>query len=143
MGLFMLFQVRRGAWVDTDASGRTERPMLLIAGGVSLAALAGFAAMFRPGSFLVRGALVMLGLFAASAILSRWIKVSLHLAFGMLVATTLVSIGSPAGWVVLATIPTLAWSRLVLGRHTPVEVFAGLFLGAVAGGALVASGRPG
>ena len=41
--------------------------------------------------------------------------------------------GVPAGWVVTAVIPLLVWSRLVLGRHTPIEVTLGLFFGILAG----------
>jgi hypothetical protein len=72
-----------------------------------------------------------------SAALTRWIKVSLHLMFASLAATTLVLLGSAAGAVVLAGLPVLAWSRLALQRHRLSELLAGLALGLTAGIGLV------
>ena len=38
--VLMIWQVRRGAWENVDASNRAERPMLYLVGGVALVALA-------------------------------------------------------------------------------------------------------
>ena len=66
-------------------------------------------------------------------VMTPWIKVSLHLAFASFAATTLILLGSPVGWVLLAVIPVLAWSRLHLSRHQPNEVVLGVIVGVVAG----------
>ena len=74
---------------------------------------------------------------AVCAIANRWLKVSLHMAFGSLAATALLLLGSPAGWVLVPVLPALAWSRLVLGRHVLAEILAGLVLGSLTGFAVV------
>ena len=59
------------------------------------------------------------------------------MAFAALATTTLLLIGSPAGWVLLPIVPALAWSRLALRRHRPVEVAVGTVIGSLAGMAIV------
>jgi membrane-associated phospholipid phosphatase len=129
----MVRQVRRGSWTNVDASDRAERPLLFAVGIVALAVLLGAVLVLRPGSFLIRGLVGVLIMLAVCAVATRWVKVSLHMAFGALATTTLLSLGSPAGWVLLAVMPGLAWSRLALKRHSPAEVALGLLVGIVSG----------
>src|SRR6185437_8964095 len=96
----------------------------------------GIALVVRPGSFLIRGALGALIMMALCAVTTRWIKLSLHMAFGALATTILLLLRSPAGWVLLVALPVLGWSRLALKRHTVGEVVAGLVLGAACGYAI-------
>lgn len=133
----MARQVRSGSWANVDASDRSERPLLFAVGILALAALLGTVLLLRPGSFLVRGVIGALTLLAVCALATRWIKVSLHMAFAALAATTLLLLGSPAGWGPLALIPALAWSRLALRRHRPAEVALGLLAGTACGLAIV------
>jgi hypothetical protein len=132
----MARQVRRGSWTNVDASNRSERPLHFAVGIIALAVLLGAMLVFRPGSFLVRGVAGVLIMLAVCAVATRWVKVSLHMAFGALATTTLLSLGSPAGWVLLAVMPALAWSRLELDRHRPAEVAVGLLVGIAAGYAI-------
>jgi hypothetical protein len=132
----MVRQVRRGSWTNVDASNRAERPLLFAVAIVALAVLIGAVLVFRPGSFLIRGAAGVLIMFAVCAVATRWVKVSLHMAFGALATTTLLSLGSPAGWVLLAAMPALAWSRMALERHRPAEVALGLAIGIAFGYAI-------
>lgn len=136
VAVLMIRQVRRGAWTNVDASDRAERPLLFAVGIVALAVLFGVVLVLRPGSFLLRGAVGVLAMLAAGAVITRWIKVSLHMAFGGLATTMLLSLGSPAGWASLAFLPALAWSRLTLERHQPAEVAIGLLLGVAFGCAI-------
>lgn len=71
-----------------------------------------------------------------AALATRWIKVSLHMAFAALAATALALFRSPIGYLLLLALPALVWSRLILGRHTPLEVALGTIIGAGAGAAL-------
>src|SRR5437763_3240456 len=80
----MVRQVRRGAWTNVDASNRAERPLLFAVGIVALAVLLRAVPVFRPGSFLIRGAVGVLSMLAVCAVATKWIKVSLHMAFGAL-----------------------------------------------------------
>jgi len=136
VAVLMVRQVRRGSWTHVDASNRAERPLLFAVGIVALAVLLGAVLVFRPGSFLVRGVAGVLIMLAVCAVATRWIKVSLHMAFGALATTTLLFLGSPAGWVLLAVMPVLAWSRLALERHTFAEVAMGLLVGLASGAAI-------
>ena len=132
----MVRQVRRGSWSNVDASDRAERPLLFTVGIAALAVLLGAVLVFQPGSFLIRGVAGVLIMLAVCAVATRWVKVSLHMAFGALATTTLLSLGSPAGWVLLAVMPALAWSRLALKRHSPAEVVLGLLVGVACGYAI-------
>jgi hypothetical protein len=136
VGVLMVRQVRQGAWSDVDASERAARPLLFAVGIVALGVLLGAALLFRPGSFLIRGVAGVLVMLGVCAVATRWVKVSLHMAFGALAATTLLMLGSPAGWGVLALLPALAWSRWKLERHTSAEVALGLLIGCAAGYAI-------
>jgi membrane-associated phospholipid phosphatase len=136
VAVLMIRQVRRGSWEHVDASHRSERPVLFLVAAVSLLALAGIAFALQPRSFLIRGALGTLAMVAVCAVATRWLKVSLHMAFAALATTLLLALGSIVGWLLLALMPLLAWSRLYLGRHTPAEVVAGVVAGAIAGFAL-------
>jgi hypothetical protein len=137
VGVLMVRQVRRGRWSNVDASKPSERPILfLVTVGGLLAALA-WLLLEDPRSFLVRGIVVALGFVLVAALLTRCIKLSLHVAFAALAATALCLLGSPAGYALIVVAAVLCWSRLVLARHTVPELLAGLALGVVTGAVLV------
>ena len=136
VAVLMVRQVRRGSWTNVDASNRAERPLLFTVGIAALAVLVGAMLVFRPGSVFLRSAAGVLIMLAVCAVATKWVKVSLHMAFGALATTTLLSLGSPLGWVLLAVMPGLAWSRLALERHRPAEVAIGLLVGIAFGYAI-------
>ena len=136
LAVLMWRQVRRGRWENADASNRAERPILYIVGGIALVALLAYLLLVRSQSFMVRGVVATLGMMAVCAAATRWIKVSLHMAFATLAATALALMRSPVGYVLLLALPALAWSRLTLERHTPLEVALGTIIGAGAGAAI-------
>ena len=123
-------QVRSGRWGNADASQRSERPILFATALGALALLLGWLLYREPQSFLIRGVGSVAVMFAVAALVTRWLKVSLHLAFAALTVTTLALMGSVVGFVLLAVLPPLAWSRLALARHRPLELLAGALLGA-------------
>jgi hypothetical protein len=135
--VLMVRQVRSGAWQNIDASNTSERPVLYVVGGLTLIALVAYLALVRPQSYMLRGAAATFVMLAACALATRWIKVSLHMAFAALATTTLLLIGSRVGWVLLPVVPALAWSRLSLARHRPVEVALGTLIGVSTGLAVV------
>lgn len=136
VAILIIRQVRRGAWANADASRLQERPSLYLTGISAVLALVLLLLVIRPGSLLLRGSLSALGLLVACAMATRWIKVSLHMAAATMAASALILQGSLVGWGVAATIPVLAWSRLTMKRHKPLEVALGLVFGAVAGVAM-------
>ena len=131
--LLTALQVRRGAWGTVDASDPRERPVLFATGAAALIAVLAYLARTQPRSPLVTGAAGVLAMLALCAAITRWIKVSLHMAAAALAAAVLLGRGQPIGWVFAAVLPPLAWSRLALGRHRPREVALGLVVGAVTG----------
>jgi hypothetical protein len=133
LAVLMWRQVRGGQWENVDASNRAERPVLYVVGGLALVALLAYLLLIRPQSFLVRGVAVTLGMMAVSAVATRWIKVSLHMAFATLAATALTLMRAPLGYGLLLALPAIVWSRLTLERHTPLEVALGMGIGAGAG----------
>jgi hypothetical protein len=129
-------QVRAGAWTTVDASRRSERPILFLVGLLALAGLLVAAYAARSASFLTRGAIGVMAMLATCAIATKWIKLSLHMAFAALAATTLLLLRSPAGWALLCALPFLGWSRLALKRHSLLEVVLGSLAGVVFGYAI-------
>jgi len=137
VAILTFLQVRHGRWSNVDASDPNERGMLFIVALASLAALLAWLVLRDPRSFLVRGVVVTAALLAVAAVVTRWIKVSLHLAFAGMAATALTLIGSGVGYALIGVVPPLCWSRLALSRHRPAELVSGLVLGILAGAALV------
>lgn len=129
----MIRQVRRGSWSHVDASNPRERPILFAVGIAGVLLLLVYGLAFQPQSHLVRGSLGTLIMLAFCAVATRWLKVSLHMAFNALAATSLLLLASPAGWALLALMPILAWSRLYLGRHVLAEVMTGTVIGVASG----------
>jgi hypothetical protein len=133
----MVRQVRRGRWGNVDASRPSERPVLFMVTLAGMTAALAWLYFNDPHSFLVRGILVVGGFVLAAAVLTRWVKLSLHVAFAALTATALTLLGSVAGYAVIAVVPLVFWSRLMLERHRVHELLVGLVLGVVTGIALV------
>jgi membrane-associated phospholipid phosphatase len=133
VAILMFVQVRRGAWEHVDASRKRERPALYVVGIIATAAAFAWLAYAQPHSPLTRGVGVALGMLIALAVITRWIKVSLHVTFAALSATLLLIARLPGGWAMAALVPLLIWSRLQLHRHTRLEVAIGLVAGVATG----------
>jgi len=133
----MVRQVRRGRWSNVDASKSSERPALFMVALAGLIAGLGWLLFNDPHSFLVRGMLVVAVFLLLAAILTPWVKLSLHLAFAALTATALCLLGSLVGYALIAVVPVLFWSRLALARHRVHELVVGLVLGVITGIVLV------
>ena len=133
-------QVRRGAWTTVDASHPLERPVLFLVGIAGLAAVLAYFAQASADAPLVRGAAAVLAMLALCALVTPWVKLSLHMAAAALTATVLLARGLPLGWPLAATLPVLGWSRVALGRHRWPEVALGLAVGASAGAFIVHRG---
>jgi ABC-type Fe3+ transport system permease subunit len=137
VAVLMFRQVRRGRWSNVDASDPSERPLLF---GVALSSIAfalGWILVNDPRSFLIRGLLVVGVFLMVASILTRWVKLSLHVAFAALTTTALCLIGSPIGYALIPVVPVLFWSRIALARHRVHELVVGLLLGVMTGAVLV------
>lgn len=126
-------QVRTGRATDFDVSVRTQRrPMYVVALLLCLGTLAALALAGTPPAFL-SAILAAIALLAASSLVNRWLKASLHTGFAVYVAIGMLDLSLPAGAAFAAVAGLVAWSRLALSRHTLPEVAAGSALGALAG----------
>ena len=137
VAVLMFRQVRGGRWSNVDASKPSERPVLFAVALAGLVAALGWLLLNDPRSFLVRGMLVVGTFLLFAALLTRWVKLSLHVAFAALTATTLSLLGSAVGYALFALIPVVFWSRVTLERHRFHELLVGLLLGVVTGMVLV------
>ena len=123
--------VGRGLWQHVDASAPVERAQLnrFLLGLFSLAAVCAVwlhAPLRLALAFALSAAIILLALG-----LSRWCKLSLHVAFSAFAALV------PDRPVVIVAFAALglavAWSRLALGRHGWTDLGAGLLAGLGAG----------
>lgn len=129
---------RRGVLSDLEVSRRNERTVPFLV--VMFYQLLGYYALTRPGVYLpsevldlILGMMVALGV---AMVLTRWIKVSMHLlsqggALGALWSFNLLhdlSLGSilPLGFLLAGWV---GWSRMRLGVHTPQELSLGFLIG--------------
>ena len=135
VGLYSLWQVHRGRWAHVDASHPAERSQLnLVLAGLLCSAAGLLWALGQPPA-VAAGPLLAALLVLLTHALRRWLKVSLHAAFALF-AAALVWPHLPGTLAIGALALGVAWSRLVLRRHTPAEVLTGLWLGAAFGAAL-------
>lgn len=127
------WQVNAGRWAHVDASARGERRSLNLFLVVVLAGAA--LAFWFAGRAQVAGALaVSVGLIVIALAAGHWIKLSLHTAFAAYASAILWPNWRGLMTLLLVT-AAVAWSRLVLARHTPAEIAFGLLLGGIGGAA--------
>src|SRR5439155_17561859 len=125
--------VRSGRWSDSDVSVRKERQRFFPwAVPFSLAGVIVLRLIHAP-DYIVGGAFVTLALFVAAWIVNCWLKLSLHALFAFYCAMILFPIGIVWGATAFAVAVIVAWARLFLRCHTPVELTAGIMLGLLGG----------
>src|SRR5436305_2077668 len=131
--ILLLSGVRSGRWSDADVSIRQERQRFFPwAVPFSLAGVVVMYLIHAP-TYIIRGGAITLALFVVSWIVNSFLKLSLHALFAFYCAMILFRIG--AGWGTIAFLLAIlvAWSRLFLHRHTPVELIVGIALGLIGG----------
>ena len=131
--ILLLSGVRSGRWSDADVSVRQERQRFFPwAVPFSLAGVVVMYLIHAP-AYIIRGGVVTLVLFLISWIVNCFLKLSLHALFAFYCAIILFRIGAGWGMIAFLLAVLVAWSRLFLNRHTPVELIAGIALGLVGG----------
>jgi hypothetical protein len=134
--LYSLWQVRRGAWAHVDASQRPER--LQLNRFVAMVLLASSAlAWLKQAPALALGLAASGGLVLVALALQRWCKLSLHVGFACF-AAGLMWPDKLAFSLGLLLASGVAWSRLVLKRHVPRDLWVGSMVGSA--GALLVHG---
>ncbi len=127
---YIVSLVRQGKVTDLDLQLREQRarPFLVTMGGQTVAwALLSAGGAPYPLPLLAVTALVQT--FCIFVITLHW-KISVHTSTAAGIAVLLWRVmGSGAGLPLAASLPFIAWSRVKLRRHTPLQVLAGAGLG--------------
>lgn len=135
--MFLHWQVRIGRWQDIDASEMRERRSLsyFLAVVLTLATFVSAVQSLLPG--VTVGLAVSAGMVVVAILLAPWVKLSLHVAFGVYASAVLLHVSLWLLVIGLCISAAVAWSRLELQRHTIFEVLMGAIAGGVGGGVFV------
>ena len=129
VAIFVIACVLLGIFSNFDVSKREQRPLLF--SFVGLMALFYFIFLFvfnGPKILFVVIFAVVLGLIIVS-IVNQWIKASMHVAIISSIIFGVAIIYGGAYLLSLSLIPVMAWSRVKIKKHTPLEATIGGILG--------------
>jgi membrane-associated phospholipid phosphatase len=133
----LFFIIRRKVstkeWTDADVSNRQQRQHFYYFTLGILALSIPIAWLLRMPAQLITGTIVSLALLGAGLLINTRLKISMHMMFAAYCAVILARAQLAFLLCALAVLFALAWSRLVLRRHTLSEIIFGLLLGATAG----------
>jgi len=128
---FVLLGMLVGFFSDYDVSKKEERPKLFAFVGIitflylgSLILLSGPKVLY----LVIFG--IILGVFTISLV-NNWIKASIHTATVSAFTLSLVILFGYMFIPALLLIPAMAWARVKIKKHTPLETLAGGFLGVI------------
>jgi membrane-associated phospholipid phosphatase len=131
------WRVASGRWSDYDVSDAQQRhgfyPVALLI--VIVTTIVSWLLHMPPG--FLRGMFVAIGMLATGAVLTRYTKVSLHVMIGAFCATILSTVDIRAALLVGLLVLAVAWSRVVLRRHTVTQVILGAIMGGAFGVLLI------
>jgi membrane-associated phospholipid phosphatase len=139
--LIIQFGVRRRRLTDHHVRAREQRPKVIVLAFVSM--LIGLAILFAVHAARELIALIvamLVGLFITLLITLRW-KVSLHTGtFAGAIVVLAIALG-PLFLALLPLVVLVAWSRVELGDHSPVQAGVGAILGLVVAGVVFSALR--
>jgi hypothetical protein len=130
--LFIRRRLARGVWQTIDASSPKDRPALFLAAFAAIVPLSLWFMLAERSADLLRGLAAAAMILVTAAVLNHRVKLSLHMAFAVFAAFFVVRLWHGCAVIVLIFLPGLAWSRLILLRHTIPQVIGGTLLGAAA-----------
>jgi hypothetical protein len=133
---FIRYKVKNKQWENIDASNKKERPSFYFTAIALIVILIIFLSIFSVFAFLIKGSISVLILLIFHAVLNKYLKASLHIAFAVFTSLVVYTFYPVIGYILFAVVPILIWARLKLKRHTPGEIAAGIATGTAA--ALVA-----
>ncbi len=137
--LFTRRQIRRKRWNDYDVSIRQDRYLLYPLGLLTLAGSALVFWLLDAPVFMLHGIAGGAVLLFVAMLANLIIKISLHMALAMLCGVVILALNLWLGIVACGFALVNGWSRVVLRRHTLLEVITGGLLGGLVGILLVAS----
>jgi hypothetical protein len=131
LGLFIWNRYSLGHWQTVDASAPSDRPALYTAAFILLVPMAVYFLVGEGATEMIRGLVAVGALIGIAAAANRWIKLSVHLTIATFAATIITRLSPIFGCALLAFLPLLGWSRLMLSRHSIAEVLGGFVLGLI------------
>jgi membrane-associated phospholipid phosphatase len=133
LGLFIWNRYSLGHWETVDASAPKDRPALYTAAFVLLIPIGIYFGLRERSTEMVRGLAAVAILIGILAGMNRWIKLSVHMTLATFATIIILRLAPGFGATLLVFLLFLAWSRLVLSRHTAAEVIGGSLLGLIIG----------
>lgn len=125
----LLLGIRRGHLGDRHLTERTERPVMMVIGLISVTV--GLLLTWwlgAPRALFALVAAMVAGVAVALAVTVLW-KISIHAACAAgTVAVLLIEFG-PWMWLTVPIIAAVAWARVLLRDHTLAQVVAGSIVG--------------
>lgn len=131
----MYLKAKNGSYTNFDVSDKTQRQSWYIYGLSVLLLLTIILFITEQSRTLRLSVLFALILLATSQVVNYFIKSSLHVSLNIFLAFLMMSLNFVIGLAFLACVPFIAWSRVVLKRHSLKEIITGALIGLIVGGA--------
>lgn len=131
VGLFVFYGVKKGFFSDLDVSNREERTRLFVF--IAIVSVIFFFLVYitnGPGVLLLGVGSLLLGIILADLINYK-IKASIHLAVFSSFSVIMGILYGGIFWVLLLIAPLVAWSRIKLKKHEPLETIVGGLVGTI------------
>ncbi len=126
---WIFFNVKRGRYTNLDVSDRKQRKSLYFFIATLLILYLVYAYFFLP--IIDQRILYLFLLIVAMQLSNYYIKSSMHTALNLFTAGLFYELNSSAGIVWLVVTLVVAYTRIILKRHTWAEVLSGALLGSV------------
>lgn len=131
--IWMFVKSKYGVNTNFDVSNQRQRIRLFVFTLPLLLITTLILYITNKPEYLYIGFLIGTSLFTISFLANYFIKSSLHVSINSYMAISISLINIPFSLALLFLTLIVAWSRLVLKRHSIIEVCVGLFLGVVFG----------
>ena len=121
--------VQKGRWSDHHVGDRNQRTRPLLVASASVAVGVTFLVLFHAPRDIVALTVAMLVGLLVVMVVTRWWKISVHVATAAGLLAILTILFGPYVLFGLPLLAAIAWSRVVLDDHTWPQVIAGALLG--------------
>lgn len=129
LALTMYRKQARGTYTNFDVSDQAQRKTWYIL-AVGLLACVTISLYMTNQGYVIRVIFLLATLLlATSQVVNYFIKSSLHVSLNSYLAFLLLIFDWRAGYLFLAWIPFIGWSRIHLNRHTLPEIMMGVIIG--------------
>jgi hypothetical protein len=129
ISFFVIYGVHKKIFTDLDVSKRSQRPLLFSVGLVmTLVYLWGLTFLNGPKILMIVTVGFIIGVILMSIINTR-LKISFHVTTVATLLFTMAIVYQGYYYLTLLLIPTVAWARLKIKRHTLPETLVGACFG--------------